>query len=306
MIRYQFYNIIVFIIINAAFGNSVSLDFHTALGECSIEGLSSKHSSIVKNLTIKYSEQVNQTFYPIQHQPYHIYFSKDLQDFHKQSGSSTPDWAFAVTKKNPNRIIIQHTNNTNTLRKILVHELNHIYLNNVSHSYTIPSWFKEGMAVNESGEFSINHMILFSTAKWQKGLFSIDELTNFKTVSKDNSKLAYAQSYLMFNALGYYYGSDIYRNIIIQMDKGNNFWDTLRYLTNDNKANIQYKIQEFLNKKYIWMFLFNKNKYNLIFIFLPIILILGYLYKRYKNKKLLRQWELEELLEDLQENEKPN
>ena len=52
------------------------------------------------------------------------------------------------------------------------------------------------------------------------------------------------------------------------------------------------------------MFLF--NKYNFIFTFLPIILIFGYIYKRYKNKKLLRKWELEDLLEDLQNNDQPN
>ena len=52
------------------------------------------------------------------------------------------------------------------------------------------------------------------------------------------------------------------------------------------------------------MFLF--NRFNLIFMFLPLILILGYIYKRYKNRQLLEKWELEELLEDLHKDDEPN
>ena len=52
--------------------------------------------------------------------------------------------------------------------------------------------------------------------------------------------------------------------------------------------------------------MFLLNAYNLIFIFLPIIVIGGYFYKKYKNRKLLKKWEIEELLEDLHSNEEPN
>ena len=63
-------------------------------------------------------------------------------------------------------------------------------------------------------------------------------------------------------------------------------------------------IEQFLLKNYNWMFLL--NSYNLIFVFLPIIVIGGYFYKKYKNKKLLKKWEIEELLEDLHQYEEPN
>ena len=302
MTQYQFYNIIFFIIINLIFGSP--LVFDTEMGECTVMGVSSKHSNIVQDIIITYSKEVNEIFYPILHKPYSIYFAKNLEDFHQQSGPSTPEWAFAITKKNPNRIIMQYPNNINILNKILVHELNHIYLNNLVQSYTVPSWFKEGMAVNESGEFSINHIIIFSTAKWNNQLFRINQLSTFSTVNKNNSKLAYAQSYLMFNALEDSYGAGIYSNIIKKMIQGKTFWDALFDITGDDEYSIKEKINFFLDGKYNWMFLF--NKYNLIFSFLPIILILGYIYKRYKNKKLLRKWELEDLLEDLQNNDQPN
>ena len=63
-------------------------------------------------------------------------------------------------------------------------------------------------------------------------------------------------------------------------------------------------MEDFLLKNYNWMFLL--NTYNLIFIFLPLIVIGGYFYKKYKNMKLLKKWEIEELLEDLKNDEKSN
>ena len=189
----------------------------------------------------------------------------------------------------------------NRLIQILIHELNHVYLNNIQNSYSFPSWFKEGMAMSESGEFSINHRILISSAKWKKQLFSINELRTFNQINKNTSKLAYAESYAMFASLQFYYGKDIYKNIIIQMDEGLEFWDALVYVTADDENKIKNNMETYLMKKYNWMFLL--NAYNLIFIFLPLILVGGYIHKIYKNKKLLRKWEIEELLEDIKNND---
>ena len=108
----------------------------------------------------------------------------------------------------------------------------------------------------------------------------------------------------MFIALENYYGANIYRDIIQQMHQGSKFWDALADATQDCESNIKANIREFLDKKYNWMFLL--DRYNLIFGFLPLILVLGYLYKRYKSRKLLKKWELEELLEDIEKNDESN
>ena len=39
---------------------------------------------------------------------------------------------------------------------------------------------------------------------------------------------------------------------------------------------------------------------------IPLILVGGFFHKRYKNRKQLRKWEIEELLEDLNDNENSN
>ena len=286
-----------------------ALTLDTALGECELKVFDTDNNiTLVEQTITSYAKEVNNKFNSVLPAPYSIYITKDIQDFYKKAHGPVPEWGIAITKKNPNMIVMQSPRTArisfNKFIQILIHELNHIYLNNVLNTYSFPSWFKEGMAMSESGEFSINHQILISAAKWKRQLLSIDELNNFNKINKNSAQLAYAESYAMFNALQFYYGNNIYKNIIQQMNQGNKFWASLVLITGDDKNKIKNNIENFLMKKYNWMFLL--NAYNLIFAFLPLILIGGYLHKTYKNKKLLQTWEIQELLEDLKDDDKPN
>ena len=280
----------------------------TELGECQIEIYNSEKSNkIIEETIINYSKEVLKKFGYVNPSSYTINITANLSDFHKKAQGKVPEWGIAITKKNPNRIIMQSPSTAKItfkrLLQVLVHELNHVYLNNVKNSYSFPSWFKEGMAVSESGEFNINDRILISSAKWKGELLSVNELKSFNRINSNKSRLAYAESYAMFSSLQVYYGENIYKNIIELMNQGYEFWDALIYLTGEDQETIKYNMEYFLIKNYNWMFLL--NTYNLIFIFLPLIVIGGFFYKKYKNKKLLQKWEIEELLEDL-DNEEPN
>ena len=286
-----------------------ALTLNTELGQCELKIFDTDNNiTLVEETIISYSKEVNNKFHPVKPTPYSIYITKNLQDFYKKAHGPVPEWGIAITKKNPNMIVMQSPQTArisfNKFIQILIHELNHVYLNNVLNARSFPSWFKEGMAMSESGEFSINHRILISSAKWKNQLFSIDELKTFRQINKNTSRLAYAESYALFNALQLHYGDNIYKNIIQQMNQGQNFWDALIFITGDSKDKIKNNLEKILMKKYNWMFLL--NAYNLIFVFLSLILIGGYLHKTYKNKKLLREWEIQELLEDLNNHDELN
>ena len=281
----------------------------TALGTCEIKIFDNHQSNLIEQTIIDYSDAVLHKFgYIDQPTPYSIHITSDLSDFQAQTYGRAPEWSIAITMKNPNRIIMQSPSTAKIsfkkLLQILVHELNHVYLNNVLNSSSFPSWFKEGMAVSEAGQFSINDRILISSSKWKNELLSVNQLNRFSSINKYNARLAYAESYAMFISLQYYYGVDIYKKIITLMNQNYEFWDALNHITGENQSQIKNNIEQFLLKNYNWMFLL--NAYNLIFVFLPIIVIGGYFYKKYKNKKLLKKWEIEELLEDLHQNETPN
>ena len=56
------------------------------------------------------------------------------------------------------------------------------------------------------------------------------------------------------------------------------------------------KFEAYIKNHYTWIFLFRSPKY--IYVILPIILVLGFIYNRYKNGKILKQWEIEEEIDN--------
>ena len=165
----------------------------------------------------------------------------------------------------------------------------------------MPSWFIEGMAMKFSKEFSLVHKIEISKAIWNKTLIPLDGLNNFHTKNKFQIKLVYAQAASAMIALEYYYGVDVSHKIISFLKNGQDFWDALYNITGDDKIVFQEKYEDYINDYFIWIFLLNAS--NLVFILFPFILILGYLIKRYNNKKILKKWELEEQLIKQNESE---
>ena len=82
------------------------------------------------------------------------------------------------------------------------------------------------------------------------------------------------------------------------MQNGNLFWDAIEKITGDSRIDVQIHMEIFIEDNYNWMFLANASKS--IFIILPFILVGGFLYKRKRNKRIIDEWETEELLEKVE------
>ena len=88
---------------------------------------------------------------PVNPQPFSIYITSNITNFSDLAGS-IPEWGIAVAKKDPNKIIMQSPSvakiSYSRFKKVLIHELNHIYMFYMPKYSTIPSWFKEGIAID--------------------------------------------------------------------------------------------------------------------------------------------------------------
>ncbi len=285
------------------FSISWASEFDTKWGPCTLEIYGGKIENIdaVKNLILTQTKLMVDEWGAVQHRPFSVYITANKADFYKKAKGPIPEWGIAVAKRNPDRIIIQapHVSGISFSRllEVVIHELNHVFLNRIKFSHTFPSWYKEGLAMRQADEFSFKHRLEISKAKWNNRLHYFNDLESFNRVKKSNSTLAYAQSAAMVYALEYYYGNDIHDKIIATMQQGSPFWKTVESITSHDKTDIQINMEIFIEENYNWMFLANASK--LIFIFLPIILVGGFLYKRQRNKKILKRWEIEEELEKL-------
>jgi hypothetical protein len=60
-----------------------------------------------------------------------------------------------------------------------------------------------------------------------------------------------------------------------------------------------------MQENYNWVFLLRSTNY--LYVILPIILVLGFIYRNYRNKLKLKEWEIKEELDNSKwTNELPN
>ena len=281
---------------------SLSNTFSTSLGECNMQiydGEIAQISELVDLVKVE-ADKLYKKLGEVATRPFTIYITANMDDFNKQSNGPTPEWGIAIAKNNPDRIILKSLGIANIsfprMKEVIIHELNHIYMFRIPQYRSIASWFKEGMAMQSANEFSLLHKIEISQAIWRKKTIPLLRLQNISHYTYDKVKLAYGQSAAAVEALEYYYGKKIIVNIIERMKNGYNFNDALKKESGENIIDFQIKFEIYLEENYNWIFLFSSAKH--IYVVLPFILIIGFIYYRYRRKKIIAKWEIEEQLEN--------
>jgi len=294
---------IILILLTVIFGQSID----TAWGPCDIRIYQGKIEAVdaLESRIIEQAQKMVDEWGRVIVRPLSVYITFSKDDFYKQARGPVPEWGVAVAKQDPDQIIIQapHVSGISFSRmlEILNHELNHVYLNRIENSETFPSWYKEGMAMRQADEFNLRHRIKISKAKWNRQLFTFNDLEHFMNVRKSNANLAYAQSAAMVYALEYYYGDEIHTTLLKSMREGASFWNAIRKITGDERIDVRLNLEIYIEDNYNWMFLLNAS--NVVFMILPLILIGGFFYKRHRNKKVLAKWAVEELLEEINDQD---
>ena len=290
----MFYYLLLFIII----GKINAITMQTTLGECTIEVYGNKNEHIPKIVHIIQAETENLTdqFGPIKQRPFVIYIVENIDNYYKKVNGPSPEWGIAIAIMNPDRIVMKDPGLANIsfarMEEVLIHEINHIYMFRLPNYHTIPSWFKEGVAMKASSEFSLQHKIEISKATIKKKVIPLSKLTNISLLPPADIMLAYAESAASIEALANFYGENVLNEIIINLNINNDFVDVLEQISGESLESFQINFELFLEENYNWIFLLRISKY--VYVILPVILILGFIYVKLRNKKILDKWTLEE------------
>jgi len=301
-----------FILFIFIFGTLAFSDtFSTELGECTLEIYGGRVEDIPEIVQLLKDESVIlvEELGEVTLRTYSIYITSNMDDFYEKSKGPVPEWGIAVAKLNPDRAILKSPGIANIsftrMKEVIIHELNHIYMFRIPNYYSMPSWFKEGMAMAGSNEFSLLHKIEISKAYWQNQTIPLQRLRNMSIHNKGKIKLAYGESAAAIEALQYYYGEDTPLNILDEMRNGKEFGEALESSINEEYIEFQIKFEIYLEENYNWVFLLRSAKY--LYVIMPVILVLGFIYRTHRNKLKLKQWEIEEELENTEWNEElPN
>lgn len=178
--------------------------------------------------------------------------------------------------------------------QVIEHELNHLMINRFTNK--IPRWFKEGMAMYVANEIQLNHKLKVIKKLYSKKLIPLQNLNLFNNLNNEDYKLAYAQSALYVESLVNIYGEKIIYDIIEECKTNNDFNDVIYILTNQSIYSLEKKILQFIKNKYYLLKIVNFS--NMLFTLMPILLIIGFIIKMSQTKKIKKQWELEEELDN--------
>ena len=278
--------------------------FSTAFGECTLEIYDGQVDDISEFVQLIQDETINltQEFGQVQSLPFSVYITSNMKDFNKKTKGPVPEWGIAVAKMNPDRIIMKAPGIANIsftrMKEVMIHELNHIYMFRIPGYSTLPSWFKEGMAMQNSNEFSLLHKIEISRYIWKKQTIPLLRLRNISQYSIDKVKLIYGESAAAVEALKSFYGDDILTNIITNLYQTQDFIEALELAIGEEFIDFQIKFEQYMESNFKWIFLLRASKY--IYVMLPFVLVLGYIYRYYRSKQILSKWEVEEELDNIE------
>jgi len=71
-----------------------------------------------------------------------------------------------------------------------------------------------------------------------------------------------------------------------------NFYITLQRLTDTEMDILEYRWKQYIISRYRWIFLLDIQ--YIIWLIIPLLVIIVYFIKGYRNKKIVQQWNIEE------------
>jgi len=293
---------IAYIVIHIS--NIYSFSFDTLWGKCTLEnnGSSIPNNEIIKIIKLEILE-MNSKYGPI---PKNNFFITITDDKEILKNHQHWKWSLGITFNHPDKIILKDPSLSKISKKrfnqVLGHELNHVMLNRFKYYHTIPRWFKEGFAMKSANEITLNHKIQVAQYINNKNLFDISQYNKFKQMNRKDFNFSYALSAIYILSLEKLYGNDINENIIYNLKQGQTFDKAFYSATKVSLAELNEILYVYIRKNFFWFKLINFPR-NILSL-MPLLLVIGFFIKSHRNKKIKRQWEIEEQLEELQNIDK--
>ena len=273
-----------------------NISFNTEIGECHLN-YESSDNNIIKHIQ-KTANELIKEFGLVKKQDFSINIINSSTKRPKILKKLS--WAVGVAQKNKVIIDAEKINNYKELLQTITHEICHIYQYRINNYPTFPSWFKEGMAMHFSKENSLNRKNLVSQSIWLNCLIELKELKKISILDKSKVSLGYAESLIAYETIINQFGIKSVKSIINRMNNLNDsFSQAFEKINNLSLTDFEVFFDNKIKKSnYKWGIL--KNPMNWFFLS-SILVIIVFIFVKFRNKKVIERMILEEELEQLNE-----
>jgi hypothetical protein len=180
------------------------------------------------------------------------------------------------------------------LQTVLAHELSHVALHRAVHGASIPRWFSEGVAVQQSEEGSFGRTRTLWEGTLRGNLIAFDRLTKGFPTRREEVDLAYAQS---ADFVGHMLaGKDErsrFRSLLMRLRDGTAFpaaveaayYVPMTYMEREWRTDLQQRFGR-------WPMLY--LGFTSLWVLAAMVLTVGYLRARARHRSTLERWEADE------------
>jgi len=224
-----------------------------------------------------------------------IYIEDNLNDFKERIGASVPDWGAAVAMPYKRMIVVKspaHFRLGKSLYELLLHEYAHLALENRLNHVRPPRWLDEGLAMYTSYEWGWAGNITLSQAVVLGNLVPLRDIENLNRFSGGKAQLAYAQSYMAVRFLLDAYGVESFNILLDSLKSRRSVDEALMAATGSDYSGFEREYVDFLKSRFNLLTIIANMSY--LWLFLAVVVVVGFILAFRKKKKYYKKWEEEE------------
>jgi len=221
-----------------------------------------------------------------------IILTDDQDTFKTLTKGRLPDWSTAAALPG-NRIVLSPLEGHKiALERIISHEIVHCVIDDAAGEIPVPRWFHEGCAQILSGRWGIRDRMYMTWMVVRGNLMTFDDIQHVFSVETDDATLAYDQSMIAVLELMRVHGGGVLREVIGGMKNGVEFTEAFTAATGIKTTDFERHYLAYLKKSYG-----RRSLLRLIpgtWTVIMMLAVLVYIVKKYRNRRLLREWEKSE------------
>ncbi|HGE70831.1 TPA: hypothetical protein ENX78_08360 [Candidatus Poribacteria bacterium] len=227
-----------------------------------------------------------------------IWFCETRKEFNRAVNAPIQDWAIGCAYPLQARIIILDPTLSEyrrlDLKRIVEHEITHVVFGLCigENIVNVPKWFIEGIAMFESDDWGYGNYWTILTGTIGNSIIPLSNISENFPIREYQVRLAYSQSFSIISFVSKRYGDDAIRVCIRELAKGKSFDEALAIATGANIDWIESIWLKELKKRYKWFSILSSG--FILWGGIVFILWIAIFRQKWKNRKIMKQWEEEE------------
>ncbi|HMA76522.1 MAG TPA: hypothetical protein VKO43_04385 [Candidatus Krumholzibacteriaceae bacterium] len=224
-----------------------------------------------------------------------VYIAGNKEDYRALHGETAPEWSEACSDLRNMRLCIDMEavlREQRPVRTVITHELSHLLFAQRVRGTRCPTWFLEGLAMRQSGEWGFSDHWHFMVSVWKKNLPDLEDLRGRFPKYGEDAAMAYRISYIAVKELFSERPEDLMTLTAFTRDLGD-FKRAFILTFGKSPLDFAAEFHATLGDKY--------RKGYILAVSAPfwagmvILFLIAYSIKRYRARAKIRRWEVEEM-----------